>query len=58
ALAAACLVLAGLLTTVGMLDNATYHPLEPSAVMPYSLAAICLIGLVVGVTMRRAGRVC
>ncbi|MBV8861200.1 MAG: DUF2029 domain-containing protein, partial [Mycobacterium sp.] len=58
ALAAACLVLAGLLTTVGMLDNATYHPLELLAVMPYSLAAICLIGLVVGVTMRRAGRVC
>jgi hypothetical protein len=52
-LAATCLALAGLLTTVGMLDNATYHPLEPSSVMPYSLAAICLIGLVVCVTMRR-----
>ncbi len=54
ALAATCLVLAGLLTTIGMLDNASYHPLEPSAVMPYSLAAICLIGLVVCATMRRA----
>jgi hypothetical protein len=54
ALAGTCLVLAGLLTTIGMLDNATYHPLEPSAVVPYSLAAICLIGLVVCATMRRA----
>lgn len=53
ALGATCLVLAGLLTTVGMLDNATYHPLEHSAVVPYSLAAICLIGLGVCVTMRR-----
>ncbi len=54
ALAATCLVLAGLLTTIGMLDNATYHPLEHSAVAPYSLAAICLIGLVMCVTMRHA----
>lgn len=54
ALAGTCLVLVGLLTTIGMLDNANYHPLEPSAVMPYSLAAICLIGLVVCATLRRS----
>jgi hypothetical protein len=54
ALAGTCLVLAGLLTTIGMLDNASYHPLEPSAVMPYSLAATCLAGLVVCATLRRA----
>ena len=56
ALAGTCLILVGLLTTIGMLDNATYHPLEPSAVVPYSLAAICLIGVVVCATMRRAAR--
>ena len=54
ALAATSLGLVALLTTIGMLDNANYHPLEPSAVVPYSLAAICLIGLVVCATLRRA----
>ena len=53
ALAGTCLVLVAVLTTIGMLDNASYHPLEPSPVVPYSLAAICLIGVVVCATLRR-----
>jgi hypothetical protein len=38
--------LAGLLTAVGMLDNASFHPFEPGATVPWSLAAICALGLV------------
>lgn len=45
-LAATTWCLAGLLTAVGMLDNAVFHPFEPSAVLAWSLAGICLVGLV------------
>lgn len=52
-LAASTLSLAGLLTAFGMLDNASFHPFEPAAAMPWSLAAICLLGLVVCLTFAR-----
>jgi hypothetical protein len=39
------LMLGGALTVVGMLDNATYRPFEPSPVMVWVLAGVCLLGL-------------
>jgi hypothetical protein len=52
-LAAATWCLAGLLTAVGMLDNASFHPFESAAAVPWSLAGICLLGLVVCLTLGR-----
>ncbi len=52
-LAAATLLLAGLLTAVGVLDNTSFHPFEPGAAVPWSLAGICLIGLVACLTLGR-----